>query len=183
MKVRDLMTSDVLAVSPDLQLWEFLGLLDEQHVTGAPVVAGRSVVGVISASDVLAFEAATPPVPKASPVQTEVEFEPEPEWEEGSEAPSAYFTEWWSNAGAEVTTRIAELRSTEWNPLQEHVVEEAMSRTIRSITPDADIAEAASRMVNDKIHRLLVMDDHNLEGILTTTDLVRAVASRRLVPA
>jgi CBS domain-containing protein len=49
------MTRKVLTATPDMPLTEALALLTENHVSGAPVVDGGKVVGVFSASDLLAF--------------------------------------------------------------------------------------------------------------------------------
>ena len=55
LKLRDIMTTDVVTASPELSLREAMDLLSSRHITGAPVVAGGKVVGVFSASDLLAF--------------------------------------------------------------------------------------------------------------------------------
>jgi CBS domain-containing protein len=79
MTVRDLMTTDVTTVDPDLTLRDAVELFAQRHVSGAPVMTGARVVGVLSTSDVLAFEAATPGVPTERP---ELELE---EWNEPTE--------------------------------------------------------------------------------------------------
>lgn len=55
LRIRDVMTPKVLTATPDMPLTEALALLSENHVSGAPVVDGGKVVGVFSASDLLAF--------------------------------------------------------------------------------------------------------------------------------
>ncbi len=70
-RVRDLMSVDLVTVSPELTLRETVELFAARHIGGAPVVAEGRVLGVISASDVLAFEAVTPGVPAERPEQTE----------------------------------------------------------------------------------------------------------------
>ena len=42
--------------------------------------------------------------------------------------------------------------------------------------------QAARSMLRAGVHRLLVMEDGRLAGLVTTTDLVRAVAAGKLVP-
>jgi CBS domain-containing protein len=49
------MTRNVLTATPDMPLTDALALLTENHVSGAPVVDGGKVVGVFSATDLLAF--------------------------------------------------------------------------------------------------------------------------------
>lgn len=63
LKLRDIMTRDPVAASPEMTLRECVNLLTSQHVSGLPVVAGRRVVGVVSASDVLSLAAIATPEP------------------------------------------------------------------------------------------------------------------------
>ena len=66
--VRDLMSTDVVTVAPDLSLRSAAELFAARHLGGAQVMAGSRMVGVISTSDILAFEARPPtrPRPRAS---------------------------------------------------------------------------------------------------------------------
>ncbi|MGH7713105.1 MAG: CBS domain-containing protein, partial [Gemmatimonadaceae bacterium] len=59
------MTTDVLSVSPELSVRDAMALLASRHVSGAPVVTGGKVVGVISSTDLLDFAASLPGVPSA----------------------------------------------------------------------------------------------------------------------
>ena len=55
MKVRELMTKDVISVRPDASLREAAALLVEHRVSGLPVViGGGEVVGVLSEADIVA---------------------------------------------------------------------------------------------------------------------------------
>jgi CBS domain-containing protein len=181
--VRDIMSTGVLTLSPDLTLRDAIELLSGRHITGAPVVAGGRVVGVISANDVLAFEAATPGVPTEQPEQPEQDGLEEPEaeaWERETEAPGAYFSGLWADAGADVAERFAELTGPEWDVLAEHTVAEAMSGGVRSVHPDTSVTDAAAYMLKEGIHRAVVLEGFELVGIVTATDIMRAVAERRL---
>lgn len=179
--VRDLMTSEVVTVSPELSLREAIDVFGERHVSGAPVVVGGRVVGVLSASDVLGFESATPGVPVERPALELEEFEEPIEWVEGEEPPAAFFSEQWADAGADVLERFSQVGSPEWDVLAEHTVGEAMTPRLCSIAPYADVYTAAEYMVRAAVHRLVVMDEGLLVGILTSMDIVRAVAGHRLV--
>ncbi len=178
--VRDLMSVDLVTVSPELTLRDAVELLANRHIGGAPVVAENRVLGVISASDVLAFEAVTPGVPTERPEQAEWELEIPEEWEEGTEAPAAFFSDMWVDAGADVAERFQNLGGSEWDVLGEHTVSEAMTSSVCAVRPGMELAEVARYMLRRKIHRVLVMEGGKLVGILTTTDIVRAVAERRV---
>lgn len=55
-----------------------------------------------------------------------------------------------------------------------------MSTSLRTVTPDALVEDAAQLMLEDDIGSVIVTDDAGrLEGILTTTDFVRIVAERK----
>jgi CBS domain-containing protein len=182
--VRDLMSSSVQVLDPALTLREAVELLAAQHITGAPVVSAGKLVGAISANDILAFEADTPGVPTEQPSEGEDENVPELQadetWERAAEAPNAYFTDLWVDAGADVAERFDALAGPEWDVLNEHTVAEAMSQGVRGLSPDMTVADAAAYMLSERVHRAVVLDHTKLVGILTATDIMRAVAERRI---
>jgi CBS domain-containing protein len=53
MKVTDVMTSDVVTVSPEMTVKQAATLLSERNIGGVPVVDGDTVVGVLSETDIL----------------------------------------------------------------------------------------------------------------------------------
>lgn len=179
--VRDLMTTDVATVDPQLTLRGAVELFSTRHVSGAPVTASGRLVGVLSASDVLAFEAETPGVPTERPALENEEWDEPAEWIEGEEAPAAFFNDQWSDAGADVLARFAEVSGPEWDYLAEHTVADAMTPTVCSIAPYVDVYTAAEYMIRAGVHRLIVMQEGRVVGILSSLDIVRAVAQRRLV--
>ena len=177
--VRDFMSTNVASLSPDMSLREAIEVLTDRRITGAPVVAADKIVGVLSANDVLAFEASTPGVPAGHYERSEhaeLETPEEQQWEEDSEAPSAYFTDFWADAGADVVQRLEALEGPEWDVLGEHTVGEAMNTGIRFVPADATLKAAAAYLLKHGIHRVLVADRGRPVGIITATDFVRAVA-------
>jgi CBS domain-containing protein len=56
-KLRDIMTTDVLTVDPDLSIREVAEVLAMNHIGGAPVVREGKVIGIITANDILDFMA------------------------------------------------------------------------------------------------------------------------------
>jgi CBS domain-containing protein len=175
--VRDIMSSDIVTLNPETSLREAMELLAERHISGAPVLAAAGVIGVVSASDVLSFEAASPSIPAWHGERPEQgEFESSEDWQEGTEPPSAYFTELWEDAGADVAERIEQLEGPEWDALADHTVGEAMTPGVRCVQADASLAEGAAYMLDHGIHRALVLDGERLVGIVTATDFMRVVA-------
>jgi len=183
LSVREIMSSDVVALDPEVTLRDAVELLAGRHITGAPVVSADRVVGVISAADILSFEADTPGVPTERPEQVEQDEMEQPgdeEWMSEDEPAGTYFTEHWTDAGAEVTERIEELKGPEWDLLQEHTISEAMSRGVRWVSPGTSVTVAASYMLKHRIHRAVVLERGKLIGIVTATDIMRAVAEGRI---
>lgn len=56
-------------------------------------------------------------------------------------------------------------------------VGELMNAMVRSMSPDDKATDAAKLMLNDSIHRLLVLEDGKLVGIVTSFDLLKALAA------
>jgi CBS domain-containing protein len=181
LRVRDAMTREVLSVTPDTTLREAAELFVRRHVSGAPVVEGRRVVGVVSATDVLEFVATHPPVPRQRADSRELgEWAERPESEPEDAAPGAYFADLWPDADAEMTQRFADSEGPEWDVFAEHTVEEVMTQSVCALPSKSSVAAAAEQMKSAGVHRLLVIDDGELVGIITSTDVARAVAEHGL---
>ncbi|HEU4564928.1 MAG TPA: CBS domain-containing protein [Gemmatimonadaceae bacterium] len=181
LRVREIMTQDVVTVSPEATLRDAMALLTARHVSGAPVVAGGRVVGVLSGTDLLSFASSTPPAPRERDEELEPDDMDEAQaWDEDEDSPSAYFSDMWEDAGADVTERFRAADAPEWDVLEEHTVSEVMTRAVCSIEPDADVPHAADYMRRAGIHRLLVMEGGRLVGIISSMDVARAVADGRL---
>ena len=181
LRIRDAMTSEVLSLTPDTTLREAAELFVSRHVSGAPVVDGQRVVGVVSATDVLEFVATHPPVPRAGRDSRELgEWAEQPGSEPGDAAASAYYAELWPETDAETTQRFADSEGPEWDVFAEHTVEEVMTHSVCSLPSSSPITAAAEQMTSAGVPRLLVVDDGNLVGIITSTDVARTVAEHGL---
>ena len=55
LRLRDIMTRDVISAAPDMTIRDAMEILSERHLGGAPVLDGGKVVGIFSASDLLAL--------------------------------------------------------------------------------------------------------------------------------
>ena len=182
LQLRDIMTTDVVTLSPELTLRDAMNVLGTRHVSGAPVFDGRKVVGVVSATDLLEFAAGSSGVPTEGEEPAEVdEWGELPAWETGDEPPARFFTELWADSGADVSERFAERSSAEWNVLEEHTVAEVMTRKVCALPPTADVSAAADYMRSASVHRVLVMDQGRLAGIVSASDIANAVADHRIV--
>ena len=60
MKVRDVMTSEVVSVAPATRLKDLARLLSERRISGVPVVDEGTLIGVVSEADLLAKQVGRP---------------------------------------------------------------------------------------------------------------------------
>ena len=184
LRLRDVMTTDVVTVDPDMTLRDAMELLARRHVSGAPVMTGGKVVGVVSSTDLMELAAGSPGVPTERDDSADWgDWEAVPVWRDGVYAPATYFTDLWADAGADTTTRVAHPSGPEWNALEEHTVAEAMTAgPAYALPPSASVYQAADYMRRAGVHRILVMEGGTLVGLVSTMDVARAVADHRLEP-
>ena len=63
---------------------------------------------------------------------------------------------------------------------EQTLVKDLMTPRPLTISPDADIRVAAQRMLDGDVHRLFVIQGEQLIGVISTSDIMRAVASGQL---
>lgn len=67
----------------------------------------------------------------------------------------------------------------EGDDLSEVKVWEVMERDLVTISPEASIREAATKMVTNVVWRLLVEEDDKIIGVVSATDILRAKMAKR----
>ena len=60
LRLRDVMSRDVVVFAPETGLLDAIEVLAERHISGAPVMVGERVAGVLTSSDILEFVATKP---------------------------------------------------------------------------------------------------------------------------
>ena len=182
LRLNEIMTKDVVTVPTDMTVRDAMSLFATRHITGAPVVSQGKVVGVVSLTDLAELAAASPGTPTGRPEsQAEWgEWDEETDMPEGTEPPSAFFSDLWDDAGAEVSERMRVTEGPEWSTLDDTQVSEAMTRQVLSLAPSVAVDYAADFMRTARIHRVLVMDGDQLLGLVTTSDITNAVADHKL---
>jgi len=177
--LRDIMTKEVVTIGPDVTIRDAMSLLSSRHISGVPVVAGDEIAGVVSATDLMAFAAEQPGAPAERAFNEETEELPsdeneveDPDAERELEPKARFFTELWDDAGADTTVRFSTTDGPEWNVLDEHTVEEVMTRApLLTLPGDTPVPEAAEFLRTHGVHRVLVTDKGRLAGIATATDI------------
>ena len=187
LRLRDIMTTDLVTLDPNLTIREAMDVFASKHISGAPVVAGDEVIGVISATDLLQFTASLPGVPTARELAPDLLDDLGDNESEAAARPmeadpsGVFFTELWDDAGASVVERLAGPVMAEWNSLEEYTVADAMTRIpVHALTPETFVNVAAEYLTRVGIHRVLVMAGGRLLGVVTTSDITRAVGDGKL---
>jgi CBS domain-containing protein len=145
---RDIMETHVVTVAPENPLSAVHRLFFEEDINGAPVVDEMErVVGVITSKDLLRAAAEERDSARGDPgyFRELLEFSG-PDWESGPEG----FIE----------------------RLRERTVEEHMTEDAVCVPPNASVAQVARTMRQHVVHRVLVVEDDRLMGIISTFDLV-----------
>lgn len=174
--VRDLMTEDLVTVTPTTTLREAAEAMASDHVSGLPVVEDGEAVGVVSATDVLGFAADAPGAEIDRGREPGLEQIPEGQaWEEGARMPT-YYTERWEEEAYSFGEMLPDTDRPEWNVLEENQVAEVMTRSLHTVTAGDSVRDAARAMLDARVHRLLVVEDDRLIGVVSTTDVMEAVA-------
>jgi CBS domain-containing protein len=155
MTAKDIMQKDVVVVAPGDTLQEAMSLMTENHVTGLPVMDSRSrCVGLISSTDILNYE------------QEHTEFT--------SEANANLAQHFNADTQRWESVRVTSFALEEFGDVR---VEEVMSTNLVSVMHETPIRDVAAKMLQEKIHRVLVLDDQfHLFGIISATDFVRLFA-------
>ena len=153
-KVRDLMRTNVARLQAEMPVDEAITLLEADRISGGPVVdaAGR-VVGVFSLTDIARAKGAEGGTQGVSREY----YLPEEGYDE--EADDFFSKEDYSPETLGTST-----------------VGEWMSEDIVSVGPDDSARVACKRMNERRVHRVLVLEEGRLSGILSSFDLVRWLA-------
>lgn len=148
----DVMNTQVLAVRPDITVRELATLLTENEISGAPVTDGHGrLLGMVSLSDIAQGEA-----DEVGLAQSESDPEASVHgWED--EATSDEMRELHVEGG-------------------EALVRDIMTPTAYTVPDDTPVSRLARTMIAGRVHRLLVVRDQRVVGIVTSLDLLKLLA-------
>jgi len=133
---KEIMSGDVIAVTPATPLKEFARLCAEDNISGAPVVRiDGTLVGVVSRTDLV-----------RRMLEDDTRF------------------------GAN------EQRSFE---LDERQVADIMNPDVLTVDEDTPVSSIANDMARQRVHRVIVMDNGRVVGVVTSLDVLGSYAPAR----
>ena len=148
LKVKDIMTREVISVTPDTEILKAARLLLEKRINGLPVVdeAGQ-LVGLLCQSDLVAQQKRIP-------------------------LPSLFTL----LEGFVPLTSMKRI-DKEVEKIAAVTVSQAMTPDPVTVGPQTDIEEVAALMADKKYHTLPVIEDGRLVGIVGKEDVLRTLLS------
>ena len=157
LKARDAMNTDIETIRSDASLPELERKLIQDGVSGYPVVDDNVLRGVVSHSDILR---------QLCVERSEAEV-------------AAGFYE--DGAGIETPLPAAEwISETIGREIDELSVSDVMAKNLIAVTPDTPLLDVARKIVQYRIHRILVTEDNQLCGLITSGDFVRLFLAGRI---
>ncbi len=147
--VRDVMLTDPVTVRPEMLLRDLVDLFVERQLQGVPVVdAGGTLVGIVTEGDLILQE-----------VEGDVEVPHFVPFLDG-----AIFLEPTDRYDEQMRKAFAATAG------------DLMTRKVRTVAPGDTIHEAARRMARHEVSRLPVVEDGRVVGMVSRSDVVRALA-------
>ena len=143
MKAREIMTSDVVTLSPDTPIQQIARLFRRLGITGAPVVDRGEIIGIVTEIDLIARHA-KPIVPYYLPLL-------------GASIPLAGYRE-----RRETLRRILGT-----------CARDIMTSPVKTVDVEADLEEVATLMVESRANPVPVTQDGRLVGIIGHSDLLQ----------
>ena len=154
-KVRDIMTTEVVTLSPKDTIRDATKRLAVENITGAPVVDEEyRLVGVVSGNDILDLLVKYDKKYKLSEIGNL----------------SAYFDGKFDEP--KLKAAVEEFASTK--------VSDIMVRTVLTTSPDSSILDLLNSMINMDISRVPVLEKGVLIGIVSRSDIMFAIYKRKI---
>jgi CBS domain-containing protein len=181
LKVQDIMTSTVVTISPETTVRETMEALATNHLSGVPVVVRDKVVGVVSMTDILNFMVTAP-----QRKSVELEDNPadrynataQPDEDDDEIDAAALSDEVWEDWSS--NSQFDESAEGDSKLVDQTTAADLMTDEIFSVRSTSSIRSAAALMQKRGIHRVLVIDDGKLLGIVSALDIARVVSEKGL---
>jgi CBS domain-containing protein len=154
MNAKDVMTTEVITVSPETTVQDLAKILSEKGISGAPVVdANQRLVGIVSEGDLLHRA------------------------ETGTERRVQRRRSWWLESVA-----AEEELARDYVKAHGRTVADIMTGQVISAEETTDLADLAMLLETKRIKRVPVISNGKLVGIVSRANLVRALATTSSAP-
>ena len=141
----DIMTRDVISVNEDMKIFSVIELLNEKKISGVPVLnKDAELVGIVTKSDLL-----------GTFIDQDIEL---------SLSLSISLKD---ALGFQQPEKAEEKVSVD-----EFAVKEIMSTGPITAAEDTPVEKLAEMMIDAKIHRIIIVDDNGISGIVSTHDML-----------
>lgn len=152
LKAGDIMNPDVITVEEDLPLQELAAFFIKHQISGAPVVDPEGkLLGVVSLMDLARSREERARLVREGPEKQE------------------YFRGWEDRLDEDMVDGF----HVEVN--EGRTVRDIMNPVVYKVWKDTPIREMAELMIKGRIHRLLVMNEERVVGIVTTMDMLKVI--------
>lgn len=150
MLAKDIMTTEVITVSPEATLQEAAELMTSHNISGLPVVDGNLVlIGIISESDIIEDRALFSGLDHWINIESFLKRNLEKE-HDAHEAPDQEFLS--------------------------ETVRDYMSTRLITAGPNSAVGEIGRLLVRNKINRIPIVKDRKIVGIITRGDILKAIS-------
>lgn len=146
---KDIMTKEVITVRNDMSVHDLANFFTEEMISGAPVVDNdNKLIGVVSVSDIVRND-----MRRSTIIASDRE--------------NNYYLQGWRQEFDE-----SDLKDLHVEKADGLTVADIMTPLLFKVSEDAAVSEMADIMINGRIHRLLVVRDDKVVGIITTLDML-----------
>ena len=179
LSVQDIMQTDVVTVAPETTARYLARLLADEEISGVPVVdADGMLAGVVSSTDLVRLAADDSGIelrPTTRSVESLTDSAREDEEEEELQDPYGFFL-------PEDSPFTGQRFLEQWpeSDFDTILVRDIMTPVSFSVEPGASLPELCEFLVRGRIHRALVTEGGSLVGIVTSADVLRAIAERKV---
>ena len=151
---KDIMSSPAICAVEGTTVQELLSLLNEKSISGVPVVNSEDrLTGVISITDLLSLSIES----ASTGVVDESDFHTSPAMDRLAEANGLLVPD---------------------EDVMDLPIGDLMSRNVITAAEDTPIGEIAHTLLAHKIHRLIIVRDEMVIGIVSTGDILRTLENR-----
>jgi CBS domain-containing protein len=170
------MQTDLITVPPDMAVAELASVLDRAGITGAPVVdtAGK-LLGIVTVRDVMRLARELSEVPEAARWGLGIPMAMDATGQLDLPMEGEFFAYFVTPGGGFVDLRDR-IRQLPEGAFGGYEVRDVMSTDPVAVGSSLKVTELARVLVEQRIHRALVVDQGKLVGIVTATDVLRSVA-------